>query len=400
LASHTCLNTKSLVNQVDKIQIRKHILQPKQITRMNPFKNTLLLFCIIACGHAAAQNNLHKPGKLKTENLVMVALDGMRWQEIFGGIDSSIVRNELYTKDAKAINKLFAAIDPSERRKKLLPFFWTNIAAHGQLYGNRAFGNKVDVANPYKLTYPGFSETVTGNPDTSIHSNRLIKNNNINVFEFLNRQKGYTGRIATFATSELFPFVLNKWRNGLIVNADTDSLPYNTPEMRMLNDMGKLAAKPTTERPDLLTYFAAREYLKVYHPKVLYIAMGETDAFAHDGLYDQYLGAVHAEDAMIADLWNRLQSMPQYKNKTTLIITCDHGRGDKIKGQWTDHGPTVEDSGNIWFAVMGPDTTPLGEVTEPMQLYQGQLAATMARFLGFHFTAPQKILPPIDEVLH
>jgi hypothetical protein len=60
----------------------------------------------------------------------------------------------------------------------------------------------------------------------------------------------------------------------------------------------------------------------------------------------------------------------------------------------------VEDSGNIWFAVMGPDTTPLGEVTEPMQLYQGQLAATMAEFLGFHFTAPQKILPPVDEVLH
>jgi len=50
--------------------------------------------------------------------------------------------------------------------------------------------------------------------------------------------------------------------------------------------------------------------------------------------------------------------------------------------------------------VIGPDTTPMGEVKTPMQIYQGQLAATMAELLGFHFTAPQKILPPIETVVH
>jgi len=341
-----------------------------------------------------------KPAKRRTENIVMIAMDGMRWQEIFTGVDTNIIRNSKFTKDANDLEKRFWDTNVIERRKKLMPFFWTTIVEKGQLYGNREYGNNVDVANSYKMTYPGFSETVTGNPDTAIRSNKLIKNENINVLEFINQQKGYEGKVATFSTSELFPFLLNKWRNGLIVNADQDSLPYNTPQMQMLNDMQRLSAKPIGERQDLLSYFAGREYLKTYHPKVLYIPMGETDAFAHKGLYDMYVGAVHAEDAMIADMWALLQSMPEYKDKTTMIITCDHGRGNVSNDEWIAHGPKIDNSESIWFAVIGPDTTPMGEVKIPMQIYQGQLAATMAELLGFHFTAPQKILPPIETVVH
>lgn len=341
-----------------------------------------------------------KKVKRKTENIVMIAMDGMRWQEIFTGVDTNIIHNSKFTKDPTDLEKKFWDVDVVERRKKLMPFFWTTLAEKGQLYGNREYGNNVDVANPYKMTYPGFSETVTGNPDTAIRSNKLVRNENINVLEFINQQKGYEGKVATFSTSDLFPFLLNKWRNGLIVNSDEDSLPFNTPQMQMLNDMQRLSAKPIGERQDLLTYFAGREYLKTYRPKVLYIPMGETDAFAHKGLYDMYLGAVHAEDAMIADMWALLQSMPEYKDKTTLIITCDHGRGNVSNDEWTAHGPKVDNSESIWFAIIGPDTTPTGEVKTPMQNYQGQLAATIAELLGFHFTAPQKILPPIEIVMY
>ena len=366
----------------------------------------LLFFCLMVTflsGFSQQTGKVQgssKPAKRRTENIVMIAMDGMRWQEIFTGVDTNIIRNSKFTKDARDLQRKFWDTNVVARRKKLMPFFWTTILEKGQLYGNRAYGNNVDVANPYKKTYPGFSETVTGNPDTAIRSNKLVKNENINVLEFINQQKGYEGKVATFSTSELFPFVLNKWRNGLIVNADQDSLPYNTPQMQMLNDMQRLSAKPIGERQDLLSYFAGREYLKTYHPKVLYIPLGETDAFAHKGLYDMYVGAVHAEDAMIADMWALLQSMPEYKDKTTMIITCDHGRGNVSNEEWMDHGAEIDNSESIWFAVIGPDTPPMGEVKTPMQIYQGQLAATMAELLGFHFTAPQKILPPIETVVH
>lgn len=321
----------------------------------------------------------------KTENLVIVTLDGMRWQEIFGGIDSSLLMNGNYTREGEDLRKRFWSGDAGVRRKKLLPFFWTTIASKGQLYGNRNIGNRVNVANPYQFSYPGYNEIFTGYPDTAIHSNDKVWNKNTNVLEFLNRQKGFTGKVAAFSSWDVFPYILNSARSGIYVNSDVDTLRFTGKELSVVNEMQFLSSRPLGMRPDLLTYFAAKEYLKTYTPRVLYIAWDETDDYAHAGLYDQYINSAHAEDGMIGDIWNALQSMPQYRDKTTLIITCDHGRGDKIKDQWKDHGTNVEDSGGIWLAVIGPDTPAAGEVATGTQLYQKQWASTMAALLGFDF---------------
>jgi hypothetical protein len=61
-------------------------------------------------------------GQNKTENLVIVTLDGMRWQEIFGGADSALLYNKLYTKDSSGTIGNFWNADAVERRKKLFPF--------------------------------------------------------------------------------------------------------------------------------------------------------------------------------------------------------------------------------------------------------------------------------------
>lgn len=217
--------------------------------------------------------------------------------------------------------------------------------------------------------------------------------------EFINKQSGYNGKVAAFSTWDCFPYILNKWRSGIYVNSDVDSIHLNAPGMQLVNDMQFLSPRPIDVRPDVLTYFAGREYLKAYKPKVLYIAFDETDDFAHGGMYDQYLKSAHSEDAMIADLWNTLQSMPEYKNCTTLLITCDHGRGDKIKEQWTSHGSHVEGSNQIWIAAMGPDTKPLGEIKNNPQLYQRQIATTIAALLGFNFKPSHPVIEPIQTIL-
>ncbi len=131
----------------------------------------------------------------------------------------------------------------------------------------------------------------------------------------------------------------------------------------------------------------------------MYISFDETDDFAHAGLYDQYLNSAHAEDAMISDLWQTLQQDPAYRNKTTLLITCDHGRGDSIKENWQHHGEKIPDAGQIWIAVMGPDTKTMGEVTIKQTSYQKQLAATFAALLGFNFKANHPIAEPIQSIL-
>ena len=88
----------------------------------------------------------------------------------------------------------------------------------------------------------------------------------------------------------------------------------------------------------------------------------------------------------------------EYKNKTTLIITCDHGRGDNPKENWQHHGEKIEDAGQIWIAAIGPDTRPAGEMKNKNLLYQKQLAATFAKFLGFTFTADHPVADPVENI--
>ena len=353
-------------------------------------KKILISTCLLLAFCANAQQ--------KAENVIVITLDGMRWQEVFGGIDSSLMNNKEFSANAKDLAKKYWDDDAAKRREKLFPFLWTSIAKKGQLYGNRWAGNNVDVANPYRFSYPGYNEIFTGYPDTAVNSNDKKWNKNINVLEYINGQKGYEGKVATFATWDVFPYILNRQRSGMYVNADRDSFGFNTPEFKLLNDLQILTTRPVGVRPDVLTYTAAREYLKQYGPRVLYIAFDETDDFAHGGMYDQYLMSAKAQDAMIADLWKTVQAMPQYKDKTALIITTDHGRGDRIKAQWKDHGEKVEEASGIWIAAMGPGVKPLGEVEEKGQLYQRQVATTIAALLGLNFKPLHEVMGPIKNI--
>lgn len=184
----------------------------------------------------------------------------------------------------------------------------------------------------------------------------------------------------------------------MYVNADMDSLAFHSTQFSLLNDLQKLSAQPINVRPDVATYLSAREYLKTFRPRVLFIGFDETDDFAHAGDYDQYLKSARAEDGMLRDLWNYIQSDAVYRNRTTLIITCDHGRGDGINNQWSEHGDEVAEAGQTWIAAIGPDTRALGEIKKPQTLYQDQLAATFSHLLGFTFTAEHPVAVPIQSI--
>lgn len=334
----------------------------------------------------------------KTKNLIIVTLDGLRWQEVFGGIDTQIVNNNKFTKDPVQMKMKFGDKDPNIQRTKLFPFLWNTIAKKGLLYGNRNKGSYVNVANKYWFSYPGYNEIFTGYPDTLVNSNDKNWNKNENVLEYLHSQQGFKNKIAVFSTWDVFPYIFNNKRNSLFVNSDADTLHFNDPKLSLINDMQFLTTRPIDVRPDVFTYFAAREYLKMNRPRVLYIAFDETDDFAHEGTYNQYIKSANAEDAMLADLWKWVQSDPEYKDKTTLIVTCDHGRGDKKKDEWTSHGSKVEGSDQIWMAAIGPDTPAKGEAIPSKPLYQAQLAASFASILGFQFKPAHPCMEAIQDL--
>lgn len=335
-----------------------------------------------------------------TGNVMIVTLDGFRWQELFGGADEVLINDPAFSFDTASLKKKYWAATPVERRKKLLPFFWGTIAQQGQLHGNRQYGSKVDVKNRYWFSYPGYNEILTGYPDTLVNSNDKNPNKNINILEFINREPAYKGRVAAFTSWDCFDAILNEERAGFIVSSGFDPVKLSSPQFELLNELQMNSPQPLGNgvRPDHITYNMAKQYIREYKPRVLYIAFDETDDYAHGGRYDYYLDLAHMTDRWIGDLWTTLQSMPEYKGRTTLLITTDHGRGDKVKKEWTSHGARIADAHEIWLAALGAGIPAKGEVKSEEQLYQAQVAQTVAYLLGLDFKPAQPVEPAMKSI--
>lgn len=72
---------------------------------------------------------------------------------------------------------------------------------------------------------------------------------------------------------------------------------------------------------------------------------------------------------------------------------ASHGRGSK-ENKWTSHGEFIKGSSQTWMALIGPGIRPMGEIKDNEQLYQQQLAQTIAHLLGEDFMQ-EDIAPPI-----
>ena len=338
----------------------------------------------------------------KTENIFIITLDGYRWQELFSGADSLLVENKDFVNDPAALKANFWAGSPEERRQILMPFFWNTIARQGQIYGNRKFDNKVNCSNTMWFSYPGYNEILCGHADDeNINSNKKINNPNVTVLEFLNRLPLYKGKVAAFGSWNVFPFIINEARSGLPVNAGFEKATGDNLSEReiFLNRLQDEIPSPWgSVRFDAFTHHFALEYLQKKQPRVLYIGYGETDDFAHDGHYDEYLKAAQRTDQYIQELWNWAQSQKQYKGKTTFLITTDHGRGTQPIASWQNHGDEISGAGQIWLAVIGPDTPPTGEQKSSGQIYQNQVAKTGARFLGVDYKGNKQVGEAIRPV--
>ncbi|NLP57090.1 phosphoglyceromutase [Lutibacter sp. B1] len=333
-------------------------------------------------------------------NIFVITLDGVRWQEVFTGIDTVLLENKKYTHDKKVLSEKFIGESIEENRKKLMPFFWNTIVKEGQIYGNRNKNSFVNLTNKMVFSYPGYNEILTGKADdATINSNDKIYNKNITVLEKINQNPQYKNKVAAFGSWDVFPFIINDKRSGIPVNAGYMKATGDdlTEREIFLNEIQWQAPIIwESVRLDVFTHQYAKEYIKKKQPKVVYIAYGETDDFAHGGLFDYYIKSLYTADSMIEDLWNYVQNNPFYKNNTYFIITTDHGRGvgDDPESMWTSHGSKVKDADQTWLAVMGPTIKAKGEIKEISQNYTNQIAATVAKLLGLDNLIDDKIGKP------
>src|SRR5664279_2387261 len=335
---------------------------------------------------AAQRRTLPAPGD---RTVVLIVADGLRWQEIFTGADSTLMNSAHggIWADSTSLQHEYWRATSGDRRAILFPFLWGVVAKRGQIFGNQDEGSIARVTNGMAFSYPGYNEMLTGAPDKRIDSNQFGTNPNVTVFEWLNGTPEYRDRVAVFATWNTFKDIFNEKRSHLLMHVGFDP-PYSgtlTPRQELLSELYRTTTRLDDEdNYDAFMQIPLLEFVKSGKARVLFVGYGETDNWAHQGRYDLVLASAHEFDRDVEQLWSAFQSMPEYRGKTTFIITTDHGRGSGLV-EWKEHGVDEKGSENVWIAVMGPNTPALGERRNVAPVTQAQIASTIALLLGKDF---------------
>jgi hypothetical protein len=283
----------------------------------------------------------------------------------------------------ETLNTRFDAPTDAQRAHRLLPFMWSQMIPQGQFMGDKRLGHEVKVTNPYWFSYPGYNEILTGSADRQIATNDFGQNPNLTVWEWLSKQKGLQGEVAVYGTWDEFHNIFRDAQSGLTVIAGQNIGSTQGFDHRRMEQADISTSVVDVEfcASDAQLMTRLREDLKKERPKLLFVGLGDTDTWAHMGRYDEVIESLHRDDGYIKELWEAYQSDPKRRDKTTFIVTTDHGRGASSVN-WTEHWNRIEGSDDIWMMWRGPSIDPMGNRFDAVSVTQSQIAATIAALLG------------------
>jgi hypothetical protein len=151
----------------------------------------------------------------------------------------------------------------------------------------------------------------------------------------------------------------------------------------------------TGYREDSTTFKHVKEKLTSNHVRLALINFKQPDAAGHSADTLAYLQGILDTDNYIYQLWNMIQSDGFYKDRTTLIVTNDHGRhtAGYLDG-FISHGDGCDGCQHIEFFAMGPDFKQNYTCTTPYE--QIDIPKTVAELMGFSIpTADGKVMKDI-----
>jgi hypothetical protein len=328
-----------------------------------------------------------------SDRVILITLDGARVEEVFAGLDSAVFTSTLrkgQTLEDQGAYRRFWAETPQARREKLMPFFWgTLMARHGSIAGNKAAGSSVTLTNTHRFSYPGYSEILLGEAhDDTIKSNDPVRNPYVTVLEELKGRLGLPpAGVGVFTSWNVFDAIVEHTNGALTVNAGFEAFEHPDPKVRELSALQFQTPTPwDSVRHDVFTFRLAMAHLQTARPRVMYIALGETDDWAHDGRYDRVLETFARTDSYLEELWTWIQAQPDYRDRTHILVTTDHGRGRTVN-DWRNHGAAVEGAQDVWMAFVSPAVARRGEWRDHAPLHTNQAAATLAGWLGVDWNA-------------
>ncbi|MEO5798703.1 MAG: alkaline phosphatase family protein [Gemmatimonadales bacterium] len=344
-----------------------------------------------------------RPRPVWADHVILITLDGVRHQDLFGGADSILIANPKSAgiTDTAGFRKRWWRPTAAERRRLVMPFLWDSLVPIGTLLGADSLHPTLST-NGLKFSAPGYQEIFTGKAQADVTSNADRRYPHRTLFDVVRASTPRTTRggataVAAFVSWDVQGRLVSSDSTTAIVSAALEPLPREARAGSgvMLETLqSRLGYPDAGMRYDAITHVLGLEYLLRYHPRLLHIGLGETDEEAHHGQYPRLLAALHTADDQLRELWQAVQADPVLRNRTAIIITTDHGRGS-TPADWSDHGQDVVGADRIWIFEVGAGVGANG-IVKGFGGHQGAVATTLLYLLGLD---PAQLGPGVEPPL-
>jgi hypothetical protein len=323
--------------------------------------------------------------------IVIVTLDGVRWHEVFDGVDPALAKERGLPPEA-----VVAAAE-------LMPNLHAIIDTHGVALGAPGHGATISASGPTFVSLPGYAELLSGRRATACHDNQCPGAGTRTIVDEL--AAGTTGRpdvavitswadIARVASVDARGALISSGRHGGATRAGF-SEDAEERELLLRGEAATPAPGNGDFRPDALTADLALHHLHAHATRFLFMGLGEPDEYGHQGNYAGYLDALRRADARIAEIDVELQRLAARGTRTALFITADHGRADTFN----EHGSKFPESARVWLVATGSALGTGGILAAPSERRLADLAPTVREIAGLPSDLDAAAGTPLDELL-
>jgi hypothetical protein len=304
--------------------------------------------------------------------VVLIVLDGARWQEIFGGADAAMGASRGFDTaklagGARLLPNLHALID------------------RGVAIGAPGHGAPIRASGPSYISLPGYMEIFSG-ASTRCPNNACAPTRDKTIVDEIRETAHTSEEVAVVSSWPTIERAAALDPQKIVMSAGSHhsfnaaALRFDAPSSQLFWIGEEAVAWPGEGdyRPDALTAEIALKYLAKRKPRFLFIGLGDMDEYAHKNDYRDYILSLEYADKVIGDVVTTLDAMGERGKKTTIIVTADHGRADNFRS----HGPSAPESSRVWLVAAGGEVPARGVVDAAKEHRLADIAPTLRALVG------------------
>lgn len=307
--------------------------------------------------------------------VILVTLDGVRWQEVFEGTDPEQAKRAKLPEE-----EILTA-------RQLMPNFYTHFVDRGTVLGAPEQGPP-PMTSPAALSLPGYMELLSGHREEICASNRCPPTKMATLLDQVRRaQGGKYHDVAAISSWEMIERAATNDPTGFPMSygrgfgITRDKIGVDAESNDLLKRSKPRNPFPGYEdyRPDWITQALALRYLQAKRPRLFYVGLGDADEYGHRDDYRAYQNAIRQEDAFLGQLFSVLEQWGAQGAATTVILTTDHGRGSQ---SFEHHGASYPESRQVWIGAAGGVVPRRGLTKSVSEHRLADIAPTIRVLLG------------------